>query len=174
MQGLRDLRVIDFSNRIAGAYATKLMADAYAEVIKVEPQEGDTLRRWTASGQDLGDDDGALFQFLNTSKKSVVGELGYKLFMSCYGLIFPAYVWICMIPGRDGHAGITGPAGQRKLVVLGIAALLASPLYWIGWVDGRSVWLLPGLAVLLLARPVALALAGSPAPHHEPASGSST
>jgi len=76
MQGLRDLRVVDFSNRIAGAYVTKLMADAYAEVIKVEPPEGDVLRRWSASGQNLEGKDGALFQFLNTSKKSVVGALG--------------------------------------------------------------------------------------------------
>jgi crotonobetainyl-CoA:carnitine CoA-transferase CaiB-like acyl-CoA transferase len=76
MQGLRDLRVVDFSNRIAGAYVTKLMADAYAEVIKVEPAEGEILRRWTASGQDLQGKDGALFQVLNTSKKSVVGALG--------------------------------------------------------------------------------------------------
>jgi crotonobetainyl-CoA:carnitine CoA-transferase CaiB-like acyl-CoA transferase len=74
MHGLRDLRVIDFSNRIAGAYATKLMADAYTEVIKVEPLSGDPLRRWTASGTDLEGRDGALFQFLNTSKQSVVGE----------------------------------------------------------------------------------------------------
>ena len=76
MQGLRDLRVVDFSNRIAGAYATKLLADAYAEVIKVEPPDGDALRRWTASDQDLDGKDGALFQFLNTSKKSVVGAIG--------------------------------------------------------------------------------------------------
>ena len=41
MQGLRELRVIDFSDRIAGAYVTKLLADAYAEVIKVEPRDGD-------------------------------------------------------------------------------------------------------------------------------------
>lgn len=74
MQGLRNLRVIDFSNRIAGAYATKLMADAHAEVIKVEPPEGDPLRRWTASETDLKGQDSALFQFLNTSKKSVVGR----------------------------------------------------------------------------------------------------
>lgn len=75
MYGLRALRVLDFSQRIAGAYATKLLADAWAEVIKVEPAEGDALRRWSASGQDLGERDGALFQFLNTSKKSIVGTL---------------------------------------------------------------------------------------------------
>ena len=76
MQGLRHLRVIDFSNRISGAYATKLLADAYAEVIKIEPKGGDPLRRWSASDQKLEGRDGALFQFLNTSKKSVVGEPG--------------------------------------------------------------------------------------------------
>jgi crotonobetainyl-CoA:carnitine CoA-transferase CaiB-like acyl-CoA transferase len=75
MQGLRDLRIVDFSDRIAGAYTTKLMADAYAEVIKVEPVDGDKLRSWTSSGQDLQGKDGALFQFLNTSKKSVVGSM---------------------------------------------------------------------------------------------------
>ena len=76
MQGVRELRVLDFSNRIAGAYVTKLLADAYAEVIKVEPPDGEALRRWSASGQDLKGKDGALFQFLNTSKKSIVGEIG--------------------------------------------------------------------------------------------------
>ena len=76
MQGLRHLRVVDFSNRISGAYATKLLADAYAEVIKIEPKSGDPLRSWTASGQKLDGREGALFQFLNTSKKSVVGEPG--------------------------------------------------------------------------------------------------
>ena len=65
MEGLRGIRVIDFSDRIAGAYVTKLLADAYADVIKVEPAEGDPLRRWSASHQELRDEDGALFQFLN-------------------------------------------------------------------------------------------------------------
>ena len=74
MHGLRDLRVIDFSTGIAGAYTTKLLADAGADVIKVEAPEGDSLRRWSASGADLGGEDGAFFQFLNASKRSVVGQ----------------------------------------------------------------------------------------------------
>src|SRR4029077_9445151 len=35
---------------------------------------GDSLRRWTASGAALGESDGALFQFLNTSKRSIAGD----------------------------------------------------------------------------------------------------
>lgn len=72
---LSGLRVLDASTEVAGPYATKLLADAGAEVVKVETPEGDPLRRWTAAGVALADgEDSALFRFLNTSKRSVVGE----------------------------------------------------------------------------------------------------
>jgi crotonobetainyl-CoA:carnitine CoA-transferase CaiB-like acyl-CoA transferase len=73
MDGLRALRVIDFSEGIAGGYATKLLADAGADVVKVECASGDPLRHWSATGADLDGEDGALFRFLHTSKRSVVG-----------------------------------------------------------------------------------------------------
>ena len=76
MHGLRDLRVVDLSTGIAGGYATKLLADAGADVIKVEPPEGDPLRRWSASGAELGGEDGALFRFLAGGKRSVAGAPG--------------------------------------------------------------------------------------------------
>ncbi len=70
---LSGLRVVDLSSWIGGAYCTKLLADAGAEVIKVEPPDGDPLRRWSASGAVIAPDaDGALFNFLHSSKLSVV------------------------------------------------------------------------------------------------------
>ena len=70
---LGGLRVVDLSTWIGGAYCTKLLADGGAEVIKVEPPEGDPLRRWSASGAAIpSDTDGALFNFLSASKQSVV------------------------------------------------------------------------------------------------------
>ena len=65
--------VVDFSSGIAGAYVTKILADAGATVVKVEDRGGDPLRKWTACGVDVPEgDDGALFQFLACSKQSVV------------------------------------------------------------------------------------------------------
>jgi crotonobetainyl-CoA:carnitine CoA-transferase CaiB-like acyl-CoA transferase len=75
MHGLRDLRVIDHSSGIAGPYCGKLYADAGADVIKLEQACGDPLRGWSASDADLGGRDGALFRYINASKRSVVGAL---------------------------------------------------------------------------------------------------
>ncbi len=47
---LCDLRVVEVSDRIAGAYCGKLFVDAGAEVVKIEPAAGDPLRRFTATG----------------------------------------------------------------------------------------------------------------------------
>lgn len=66
--------VVDLSSGIAGAYCTKLLADAGAEVVKVEAPEGDSLRRWSASGAAADGTDGALFRFLAGGKQSVVAD----------------------------------------------------------------------------------------------------
>jgi crotonobetainyl-CoA:carnitine CoA-transferase CaiB-like acyl-CoA transferase len=69
--------VVDLSSGIAGAYCTKLLADGGADVIKVEDPSGDWLRGWTACGAQVADgDDGALFQFLHGSQRSVVANPG--------------------------------------------------------------------------------------------------
>lgn len=67
--------VVDLSTGVPGAYCTKLLADGGADVVKVEPPEGDPLRRWSASGATIAPGaDGALFSFLACSKESVVGD----------------------------------------------------------------------------------------------------
>ncbi len=67
--------VVDLSSGIAGAYCTKMLADGGAEVIKVEPPQGDPLRAWSASGASIDDGaDGALFSYLACSKRSVVAD----------------------------------------------------------------------------------------------------
>ncbi|OXR40420.1 Succinyl-CoA--L-malate CoA-transferase alpha subunit [Nocardia cerradoensis] len=73
---VQDFRVLDLTSGIAGPYATKLLVDAGADVVKVEPPGGDEYRRWTASDADLGGTDGAMFRYLNAGKRSVVATPG--------------------------------------------------------------------------------------------------
>lgn len=75
MAALDGYVVVDLSTGIAGAYCTKLLADGGAQVIKVEPPEGDWLRRWSASGAAIEPgSDGALFSFLAGAKHSVLAD----------------------------------------------------------------------------------------------------
>jgi hypothetical protein len=76
------------------------------------------------------------------------GDLVYRLFMSFYGLVFPAYVWICMVPLR----GRTPGTSRRALTVLVIAIAVAAPMFWLGYVCERMLWLVAGVGVVLLAR----------------------
>jgi crotonobetainyl-CoA:carnitine CoA-transferase CaiB-like acyl-CoA transferase len=69
---LVDLRVVEISDRIAGAYCGKLLVDAGADVVKVEPVAGDPLRRFTATGAvPPKGTDAPLFSYLNSGKRSV-------------------------------------------------------------------------------------------------------
>ena len=44
---LDGVRVLEFATGVAGPYAGKLFADYGADVVKVEPLEGDEARRWS-------------------------------------------------------------------------------------------------------------------------------
>ena len=76
------------------------------------------------------------------------GELIYLLFMALYAVIFPAYVWLCMIPGRDG---VTGPTTAKVRVLL-LCVIVVIPMFWMAFIETKWPWLAPGLAVILLSR----------------------
>jgi CoA:oxalate CoA-transferase len=76
-QALDDLRVLDLSRTIAGAYAGKMLADFGADVIKVEPVEGDPVRGAGPFPDDEPNPDrGGLFLFLNTNKRALTLDIG--------------------------------------------------------------------------------------------------
>lgn len=68
---LDGVRVIDFSSMMAGPYATRLLADMGAEVIKIEPAEGDHIR----SRPPQRDGRSTYFAQLNCGKKSLSLDL---------------------------------------------------------------------------------------------------
>jgi crotonobetainyl-CoA:carnitine CoA-transferase CaiB-like acyl-CoA transferase len=65
------LRVIDFTTTIAGPHCTRLLSDLGAEVMKIEPPEGDMMR----ARPPLRSGASTSFGQLNTGKKSVVLDL---------------------------------------------------------------------------------------------------
>jgi crotonobetainyl-CoA:carnitine CoA-transferase CaiB-like acyl-CoA transferase len=72
MRPLEGIRVIDFSTLLPGPLATLLLAEAGAEVIKIErPGDGDEMRRFEPR---LGAD-GVNFALLNRGKRSIAIDL---------------------------------------------------------------------------------------------------
>jgi CoA:oxalate CoA-transferase len=65
------LRVLDFSTTIAGPHCTRMLADMGAEVIKIEPADGETMR----SRPPLRNNFSSVFGQLNVGKKSLVLDL---------------------------------------------------------------------------------------------------
>lgn len=65
------LRVIDFSTTIAGPHCARMLADMGAEVIKIEPAEGETMR----TRPPLRNGCSTVFGQLNVGKKSLVLDL---------------------------------------------------------------------------------------------------
>lgn len=69
---LRDVRVVEISDRIAGGYCGKLLVDAGAQVRKIEPPQGDSLRRYSASCAPVPDGGNSpFFSYLNAGKRSM-------------------------------------------------------------------------------------------------------
>lgn len=72
MNALQDVRVIDFTEDVAGPNCTKLLADFGADVVKVERPTGDPGRAVPPFFEDLpGADRSLLFLHLNTNKRSI-------------------------------------------------------------------------------------------------------
>ena len=75
-------------------------------------------------------------------------EVIYRLFLAFYGLVFPAYVWLFVVPRRLPAAA---PTRGQWLFFAAVVAL-AAPLFWMSFIEGRMVWAVPGLLVVVLAR----------------------
>lgn len=73
---LAGIRVADFSRVLAGPYATMLMADLGADVIKVEPPAGDDTRQWAPPRDPTGR--ATYFAAANRNKRSVALDLTDK------------------------------------------------------------------------------------------------
>ncbi|GAB3072216.1 CaiB/BaiF CoA transferase family protein [Nocardioides zeae] len=141
-----DLVVVELADTPAGEHTGKLMADAGATVIKVEPAEGATSRRtgpWLEGRP--GADRSLSFWVYNTSKQSVVIDGPDPADGPLAALLDRADVVITTDgPARLAERGLTPEAlvaGRPRLIVLSVSPFgLTGP-----WADYRTTDLV-GLA----------------------------
>ena len=70
MEALAGIRVVEFTNYVAGPYAGALLSDLGADVVKIEvPPRGDPYRGWASGNYS------AMFCSLNRGKRSVLADL---------------------------------------------------------------------------------------------------
>jgi formyl-CoA transferase len=72
MQPLQGIRVLDLSRVLAGPYCTMVLGDLGADVIKVEPPEGDETRGW---GPPFVEGESAYYLCVNRNKRGIVINL---------------------------------------------------------------------------------------------------
>ena len=72
MSALGDVTVLDLSHALAGPFASTMLGDYGAEIIKIEPLDGEIARAW---GPPFYGDEAAYFVNLNRNKKSLALDL---------------------------------------------------------------------------------------------------
>lgn len=72
MSALEGIKVLDLTSYLMGPFATQILGDMGAEVIKVEPPEGDAVR-WIGPMSSPGM--GGMFMHCNRNKRSIVLDL---------------------------------------------------------------------------------------------------
>lgn len=75
-QALGDVRVLDFTQLLQGPYATQMLGDLGADVIKIEkPRSGDLYRSMTFFNKWIGDGESPCFLPWNRNKRSLAIDL---------------------------------------------------------------------------------------------------
>ena len=73
---LAGVRIIDLSRVLGGPYGTQLLGDHGADIIKVEPPQGDETRDW---GPPFRGDASSYFTGINRNKRSIGLDLSHAL-----------------------------------------------------------------------------------------------
>ncbi|MFI4859832.1 MAG: hypothetical protein ACIAXF_04020 [Phycisphaerales bacterium JB063] len=81
------------------------------------------------------------------------GEAGYRGFLLLYGTVFPAYVWLVMIP--TGRGPLTPLGFEIRTGIYALSSALAFALAWISFVQGDT-FVVPYIFGLLIVSRIAI------------------
>jgi len=112
---LAGMRVVEWSEGVAGAYAAKLLGDFGAEVVKVETPEGDPARRRGPFPDARPDPEASgLFLYLNVNKRGIVLDADHAHDRARLdGLLARADVFVTDSPADRLDAAGVAPAALR-------------------------------------------------------------
>ena len=79
-----------------------------------------------------------------------LGEIGYRTFMSFYGLVFPAYVLLAI--GRP----------RVSWLAWAVVTLAAMPFFWLAFIERGMAWGAAGVAVIVIGALIGRRLVPSP------------
>jgi crotonobetainyl-CoA:carnitine CoA-transferase CaiB-like acyl-CoA transferase len=166
LPGFCGLNVVEVSRFVEGAYCARLLADAGADVIKIEPPEGDVTRQLGPFRDGIPDENNSgLFHYLNAGKRAATlnleSDAGRKIFhylldkadilvtdftssdIERLGLLYaqakvrnPALICCAVSP-----FGLTGPYRDNKaddIVVLSLGGMTAATPGFPDYVTSRE------------------------------------
>lgn len=120
---LTGLHVVEIATQISGPYAAKLFVDLGAEVIKIEPPDGDPLRRWGPFPAGVPGEQGGLFEYLNAGKRGATVDLAtFDGQATARELIAGAHILIENLPpGTLRACGLGAETLDPNLVLVSIS-----------------------------------------------------
>jgi crotonobetainyl-CoA:carnitine CoA-transferase CaiB-like acyl-CoA transferase len=123
---LSGIRVLEIGDRIATAYCGKLLRDAGADVVMVEPPAGHRLRHYRPAGVTPSAGDAPFFSFLAGGKRSITGPIPSELLDSADVVILGA------TPAEAAAMGL----GSDALACRTASVITVSDFGWTGpWTD---------------------------------------
>jgi crotonobetainyl-CoA:carnitine CoA-transferase CaiB-like acyl-CoA transferase len=125
-KAVQGLRVIEYGEGVPAAFAAKVLADLGADVVKVEPPGGDSLRRrGPFRGDEPNPEASGAFLYLNANKRGVTLDLARAEDREAFGaLLAGADVLVHNVPpSRRAALGLASDALTRKYPALVVTAI---------------------------------------------------
>ena len=134
MAGMSDLRVLDLSDQVSGAYASRLLATAGADVTLIEPVDGSSLRSRPPLLTATAPNRSAAFEYLSAWKRGVALDWSSEAGFNVLGrLLDRADVVVTTMAAADALAFDQRIRAERSSLIHVSATSYGLTGPWAGW-----------------------------------------